>query len=118
MITMIDDRRLQIYLESLPAPEAAAVTQRVDDLRRDCGCLVGSIVMLSVTTIWIAYTLLISAVDRSWQHIVVTGLVVLIVSALTGKLLGLGLARVRLYLAVRSLRLRCGDSGPRQMNGW
>ena len=109
---MIDDRRLQAYLESLPAHEAVAVKQRLDDLRGDCGCHVGSIVMLSVTTIWIIHTLLVPAAGRSWQRITVNGLVVLIVSALIGKLMGLGLARVRLHLEVRRLRLRFyGNTG-------
>jgi hypothetical protein len=103
---MIDDRSLQTYLATLPAHEATAVKRRLDDLRRDCGCYVGSIVMLSVTATWIVYTSLASATGRSWQRTVVTGLVVLSVSALIGKLMGLGLARVRFHLTVRSLRNR------------
>lgn len=106
MMTMIDDRSLQVYLESLPVHEAVVVKQRLDDLRRDCGCHVGSIVMLSVTTSWIVHTLLVPAAGRSWQRTIAIGLVVLIASALIGKLIGLGLARVRLHLEVRRLHLR------------
>ena len=104
MMTMIDDRSLQVYLKSLPVHEAVVVKQRLDDLRGDCGCHVGSIVMLSVTTSWIVHTLLLPVAGRSWQRTIAIGLVVLIGSALIGKLLGLGLARVRFHLTARGLR--------------
>jgi hypothetical protein len=108
---MIDDRRLQVYLGSLPANEAVVVKRRLDDLRRDCGCRVGSIVMLVVTTSWIVYTLLVPVAGRSWQRTIAIGSVVLFVSALIGKLIGLGLARVRLHLEVRRLDRRlCGNT--------
>jgi len=104
MMTMIDDRSLQVYLESLPVHEAVVVKRRLDGLRRDCGCYVGSIVMLSVTTSWIVHTLLVPVAGRSWQRTIAVGLVVLIGSALIGKLIGLGLVRVRFHLTVRGLR--------------
>jgi hypothetical protein len=68
--------------------------------------------MLSVTTIWIVYTSLAPVVGRSWQRTVVTGLAVLFVSGLIGKLMGLILARVRYHLTVRSLwrRACAGDT--------
>jgi hypothetical protein len=103
---MTDDQRFQAYLGSLPAHEVTAVKQRLDHLRRDCGCRVGLIVMLSVTIPWIVYMFLAPVVGRSWQHTIVVGLVVLFVSSLIGKLMGLILARVRFHLTVRSLRRR------------
>jgi hypothetical protein len=111
---MIYDRRLQTYLDSLPACEAAAVRQRLDDLRADCGCRVGSIVMLSVTAIWIVRTTLAPVVGRSWQRTIVIGLAVLFVSGLIGKLMGLILAQVRLHLMVRDLRRRVCPGGTAQ----
>lgn len=107
---MTKNQELQACLLSLPAPEAAVVKRRLDRLRQDCGCEVGSIVMLSVTLAWIVHTLLVPAAGRSWQRTVVIGLVVLIGSALIGKLMGLGLARVRLHLEVRSLHQRLGGN--------
>ena len=107
---MTRNRELQACLLSLPAPEAAAVKQRLDRLRQDCGCKVGSIVMLSVTSAWIVHTLLVPTAGRSWQRAIGIGLAVSIGSALVGKLVGLGLARVRLHLEVRSLRQRLSSS--------
>ena len=109
---MIDDRRLQIYLGSLPATEAAAVKKRLDDLRGDCGCRVGSLVMLSVTTIWLVQTFLAPVAGRSWQRMIFIGLAVVTVSSLIGKVMGLILARVRYHLTLRSLRRRvyAGDT--------
>jgi len=108
---MRKNQELQTYLLSLPASEAAVVKRRLDRLRQDYGCEVGSIVMLSVTLAWIVHTLLVPAAGRSWQRTIVIGLVVLIGSALIGKLMGLGLARVRFHLEVRSLHQRfCGNT--------
>jgi hypothetical protein len=107
---MIDDQQLQAYLKSLPAHEKVAVKQKLDQLRNDCGCRIGSIIMLTVTTFWIVYAHLVPVVGRSWQHSIGIGLVVLFVSGLIGKLIGLILARVRFHLIVRSLRRRsCAD---------
>lgn len=108
MAAIVDDRTLQPYLDSLPPHEALAVKKRLDELRRDCGCAVGSIVMLGVTIGWIVHAVLVPAEGRPWQRTIATGFAVLVASALIGKLLGLGLARVRLYLELRGLRVRAG----------
>lgn len=100
----MDGQRLHKYLRSLPADEANAVNQRLDYLRRDCGCRLGLIVMLSATTVWIMYTFWVPVVKRSWQHTMIVGVIVLFVSGLIGKLMGLILARVRFHLIVRGVR--------------
>lgn len=97
---------IQACLPSLPADEAAAVSRRLHELRHDCGCRVGMIVMLGVTASWICYAWLVPANERSWQRTVVIGLVVLVLSAVVGKVLGLALARIRFYVTVRRLRRR------------
>ncbi|QEA39653.1 hypothetical protein FGL86_11630 [Pistricoccus aurantiacus] len=115
MMTMMNDRILQIYLESLPAHEAVVVKRRLDSLREDCGCRFGSIVMLIVTISWVIHTLLMPIAGRAWQSTVAIGLAVLFASALIGKLVGLGLARVRLYLAMRRLHRRlCGKAAQKR----
>src|SRR5215213_2599987 len=100
---MIDERTLQTYLRSLPSTEAAKMRRRLDKYREDCGCSIGSIVMLGVTTFWIVRTFLD---PPSWQRMLITGLCVIFVSASTGKLIGLAVARLRFYLAIRNLRSR------------
>ena len=101
---MIDDRTLESYLGALSAEKAVAVKQRLDDLRRDCGCGVGSIVMLGATGAWIVHACSSPSTGRSWGNAVLSALLVLFVSASVGKLMGLGLARSRFYLLVRALR--------------
>src|SRR5437762_2546209 len=59
---MLDNQGMQAYLRSLPAHEAIAVKQRLDQLRRDCGCRVGGIMMLTITTTWIVFRLLFPVV--------------------------------------------------------
>lgn len=103
---MNDERALKSYLVALSADEAVAVRQRLAELRKDCGCGVGSVMMLSATGFWIVHVWSAPATGRSWQHVVMTGLLVAFVSGLLGKLMGLGLARVRFLLTVRALRRR------------
>lgn len=106
---MIGDQGLQGYLGCLPVHEAAAWKQKLERQRTDCGCRVGAAVMLAGTATWIAYSILAPAAGQSWQRTAVSGLVVLSVSGLIGKLMGLLLARMRFHFLVRSLRRRaCG----------
>jgi hypothetical protein len=111
MSTLGDDRRLQLALQALPAHEAVAVKRRLEDLRTDCGCRLGSIVMLGVTGMWVARAVLAPVPGRSWPYTVALGLLVLFTSTLIGKLLGIALARMRFHVAVRSLRRRVQDAG-------
>jgi len=68
-------------------------------------------VMLAGTATWIAYSVLAPAAGLSWQRTTVSGFVVLSVSGLIGKLMGLIMARIRFHFMVRSLRRRaCGGS--------
>jgi|SRR4051812_42619176 hypothetical protein len=92
-----------MYLRFLPSTEAAEVKGRLDKYREDCGCSIGAIVMLSVTVLWMVRTFLD---PPSWQQMLITGLCVVFVSALTGKLIGLALAKVRFYLTIRNLKSR------------
>ena len=110
MMTLPDAHQLQTYLASLPAHEALLVKQRLNKFRRDCGCGISSIVMLSITASWLVYTFLVPVAGRSWQHTTALGLMVLFASALFGKLIGLGLARVRLHIEIRRLRRRLHSS--------
>ena len=87
-MVIMDDPRLQAYLASLSPHEAAQVKKRLDDLRGDCGCSVGAVVMLGVTTSWIIHALLVPTAGRSWQRTTATGFGVLMASALIGKLMG------------------------------
>jgi hypothetical protein len=103
---MVEDTDLQAYLGALPVREGAVAKERLERLRRDCGCRVGSIVMLSVTATWIVSTLVSPVLGRSRQHTIAIGLLVLFVSGLIGKLMGLIRARVLFHLTVRSLRRR------------
>jgi hypothetical protein len=66
-----------------------------------------------VTTSWIVYTVLVPVAGRSWQRSTVVGLLVLSGNALAGKLLGVGLARVRLHLGLRRLYRRADRPYPR-----
>jgi hypothetical protein len=100
---MIDDSAVQGYLRSLPIHESTTWKRRLERHRTDCGCRIGLMVMLAVTAIWMAYPVLGSA-GRFGQRSIATGLVVMFVSGLTGKLIGLALARVRFHWTVRSLR--------------
>lgn len=105
-MAIMDDARLRGYLAALPAQEAAQVKRRLDALRTDCGCAVGAIVMLGATSSWIVHALLAPTPGRSWQRTVALGFAVMIASTLVGKLMGLGLARVRLHLELYTLRRR------------
>jgi len=60
-------------------------------------------VMLAGTATWIAYSVLAPAAGLSWQRTTVSGFVVLSVSGLIGKLMGLIMARIRFHFMVRSL---------------
>ena len=107
---MVFDQRLRTYLKSLPADEAAAWEQRLEWHRRDCGCRVGSVVLLSTIAVWIVYSFLSLSV-RPWQRSVGIGILILFASGLVGKLIGLGLAQVRFNLTVRRLRKRiCAET--------
>jgi hypothetical protein len=108
---MVVDQGLQASLGSLPVDEVTAWNQGLERHRRDCGCRVGSIIMLSGTGLWIFYSFLSPAAGRSWQRSIGMGLFVLLVSGLVGKLIGLAVARVRFNLMVRSLRKRtCAET--------
>jgi len=105
------DQSLQTFLGSLPEGEVTAWKQRLERYRGDCGCRVGSLIMLSVTGAWIFYSFLSPAAGRYWQRSIWMGLLVLLVSGLVGKLIGLALARVRFNLTVRNLRKRtCAET--------
>jgi hypothetical protein len=108
---MIDDGWLRSLLGTLPAAEARAIGQRLHGLRTDCGCRVGSIVMLGATGFWLARTFA-AATQASWQQLLVSGFAVLFVSAGLGKLLGLGLARARFHLLKRGLMRRAQAMRP------
>lgn len=108
----MNKRSVQLILEEMPAPEAVRVKQRLDALRDDCGCHVGALVMLGVTASWIVHTLLVPTAGRSWQRTVAIGFAVLMTSALIGKLIGLGLARLRLYMALRRLQIADRHDAP------
>lgn len=107
---MLDDGRLQAYLGSLPLHQASAWKRRLDDLRTDCGCRTGAVVMLSCTGAWLIYSVLSPVAGRTWQRAIVHGLAVLLASGIAGKLIGLALARVRLHLTVRRLRSNMGTA--------
>lgn len=102
---MVFDQSLQIYLQSLPADEATDWEQRLERHRRNCGCRAGSVAMLFAIALWIVYSVLPHTV-RSWQRTIGMGILVLFVSGLAGKLIGLALARIRFNLTVRNLRKR------------
>ena len=114
---MIVDQTLQAYLGSLPVNEVTAWKYRLEHHRRDCGCRVGAIVMLTVTATWIVHSFMSPVLGRSWQLTTLIGLVVLSVSGLIGKLMGLILARVRFYLTVRGLRRRVYAGNTAQVTG-
>jgi hypothetical protein len=103
---MMSEERLQGYLGSLPIQEAAEWKQRLDHHRTDCGCRVAAMMMLAGTAAWIAYSVFVPATEFSWQRTAVSGFVVLWISGLVGKLMGLVLARMRFHFMVRSLRRR------------
>lgn len=105
---MAIDQDVQAYLSSLPPDEEIAWKRRLELLRRDCGCHVGGIVMLSFTAAWVVYSFLSPPHGRSWQHWIEIGLLVLVASAVIGKLIGIALARVRFNLTIRGLRRRAG----------
>jgi hypothetical protein len=56
---------------------------------------------------WIAHSMLHPAVGRSWPQAIGIAIGVLLTSAAVGKLLGLALARIRLLIAMRELRVLC-----------
>jgi hypothetical protein len=108
---VIFDQRLQTSLASLPEDEVIAWRQRLERHRRDCGCRVGSLIMLSVTGAWISYSFLSHPAGRYWHRSIWMGLSVLFVSGLVGKIVGLAIARVRFNLTVRDLRKRtCAEA--------
>lgn len=102
---MIVDQKLQTYLRSLPADEATAWVKRLEYYKRDCGCRVGSVAMLSAIALWIVYAFPSLSV-RPWQRSVGMGILVLFAGGLVGKIIGLGLAQVRFNRTVRRLRKR------------
>jgi len=68
-------------------------------------------VTLVLVAAWIACSYLMPAAGHSWPDAVIRGMIVVSVSALIGKLLGLLVARIRFHLAARSLALRaCGGA--------
>jgi hypothetical protein len=103
---MIKNQQLNTYLESLPVDEMTVWKQRLERLRNDCGCAVGSIITLIITGSWIIHSILNPAAGQTWQRMIWVGVIVLFVSATVGKLLGLALARMRFQFAVRNLRRR------------
>jgi hypothetical protein len=106
---MTGDQTLQEYLGRLPIGEAAAWKQRLEHHRTDCGCRVGAMVMLAGMAAWIAYSMLAPVPGLSWPRTIVSGFVVLSVSGLIGRSMGLILARIRFHFTVRNLRRRaCG----------
>jgi hypothetical protein len=62
--------------------------------------------MLSITGVWISYSFLSHAVGRYSHRSMWMGLLILLLSGLVGKILGLAIARVRFNLTVRDLRKR------------
>jgi hypothetical protein len=84
---------------------AEEARRRLLQLRHDCGCREGAIVMLSTTCATVAYLIAMPS-RRSALSIAVITLGVLFASAVTGKALGLLSARVRLLLCLRDLEHR------------
>jgi hypothetical protein len=109
--TVIFDQDLQTSLRSLPEDEMMAWKRRLERHRGDCGCRVGSLIMLSVTGAWIGYLFLSQAAGPYWQSSIWRGLLILLVSGLVGKIIGLAIARVRFNLTVRNLRNRTRVTG-------
>jgi hypothetical protein len=106
---MFGDRKLQSYLARLPVDEAAAWKRKLERHRADCGCQVGALVTLLLVATWIAFSYLMPAAGHTWPDALIRGTIVVSVSALIGKLLGLIIARIRFNLTARSLQLRaCG----------
>ena len=106
MKTVIFDQDLQTSLGSLPEDESMAWKRRLERHRADCGCRIGSLTMLCATAAWTGYSLLSQAAERHWQRCLWMGLLILLVSGVAGKIIGLAVARVRFNLTVRDLKSR------------
>jgi hypothetical protein len=103
---VIFDQVVQACLRSLPADEVTAWIRRLERHRNDCGCRVGLLIMLSATGAWLFYPFLSQAAGGYAQRSISMGLLVLFVSGLVGKIVGLAIARVRFNLTVHDLRMR------------
>lgn len=88
----------------LERPEAAAWRSRLARLRSDCGCRMGSIVMLMTTAGWTLCWWQGRYATMGWRTTAVTGAGALFGSAVIGKILGLVVARLRFQLAALALR--------------
>lgn len=81
---------------------------RMKAYRKDCGCTMGTVFFLSAILLVIIY-LYFNGVDEghSFRNTLL-GIVFCLCSAVIGKLVGIGIARIRLALLSRRLRLQYG----------
>lgn len=80
---------------------------RAKSYRNDCGCTMGGIFVVGTLALLILYGLVFRGFDvQHWLLDMISAAACLLGAALIGKMIGIGLARIRLMLLGRDLRTR------------
>ena len=91
---------------------SAADAKRLEKYQHDCGCGMGAAFFIASIVLYLSYLLLMpGATGIGIVHGTVIGVITAFASSLSGKLLGVGIARIRLTLLIRSLQTKRHTQG-------
>jgi hypothetical protein len=84
---------------------------KINKYRRDCGCALGGVFLIVGAAFFTAYVV----VTRYYRlQAIPIGLGIIFGSAIAGKIIGIGTARIKLFYLLRLLRARTIASKPNQ----
>jgi hypothetical protein len=108
------DDILERLLSSRPDQREALrfYIQRAKALRNECGCAMGGAFLIGSIGLLIIYHLFLRDIGRmSLLTEVLAGVAFVVSAGMIGKVVGIGIARVRLAILYRGLRVRCRTEG-------
>lgn len=79
--------------------------RKIDKYRKDCGCALGGVFLVTATLLYTVYVI----TSRSYNlHAVLVGFGVVFASAVSGKLIGIGIARIKLIFLCKLIEKHAG----------
>jgi hypothetical protein len=107
-----DTKREDAVLLNLPeeiSPEIDLLRREIDSLKTDCGCKVGSVVLVLSMLSYFFYLSFASSVPSGFTAKLVNGIIVFFAGACIGKLLGILRARYHYKRAFQQLVVLLGQ---------
>lgn len=92
---------------STPVSISDAEAKKLEKYRDDCGCGMGALFFIASIVFYLSYLLFIPNVDGIGSvRATVIGVVIAFISSIIGKSIGIGIARIRYTLLIRSIKTR------------